>query len=79
MRPLPPLSATDDGFISAMARWENEGGALRAAPGRLPAHTQHDQFEHEIAQAAHMAGLDDEGAYRPFHSFPWAIRLGIVE
>jgi hypothetical protein len=49
------------------------------APDGLSLHMQRDLLEREIFQALLTRDLDDEGAFRPFHSFPWAIRTTIVE
>ncbi|MDZ5454544.1 hypothetical protein [Labrys sp. ZIDIC5] len=72
-------SPFDDGFDKAIANWENEGGAMRVAPDGLSLHMQRDLLEREIFQALLTRDLDDEGAFRPFYSFPWAIRTTIVE
>ncbi|QEN84861.1 hypothetical protein FZC33_00825 [Labrys sp. KNU-23] len=79
MRQILLKSPLDDGFDKAIANWENEGGAMRVAPGRLSLQIQRDLLEREIFQAILTRGLDDEGAFRPFHSFPWAIRTTVVE
>ncbi|MGN8118723.1 hypothetical protein [Labrys sp. 22185] len=79
MRQVLFKSPFDDGSDKAIANWENEGGAMRVAPDRLSLQVQRDLLEQEIFQAILTRDLDDEGAFRPFHSFPWAIRTTVVE
>lgn len=69
----------DDVPAGAIARWDNEGGFIPDCLERLSLQMQRDLLELSVNRAAYMAGLDDEGALRPFHSFPWAIPSNIVE
>ena len=72
-------SPSDDGPLTAIARWENEGGAPFVPPAGLAVEIRRDLIEREKSQAAHTADLDAEGALRSFHSYPWAIPSTIVE
>ena len=67
-----------DGTANAIARWENEGGAL-SAPALPSSQAQTDLLESNDDQAAYMTGLDVEGALRPFHSYPWAVPSSVIE
>ena len=72
-------SLIDDGSARAIAGWENEGGATAPLPSELSTQMQQDLLELEISRAILTTGFDDEGAFRPFHSFPWAIPSTVVE
>lgn len=73
-----PSFSSVDGIANAVARWENEGGAV-SAPALHFSRTQTDVLERNDDQAAYMVGLDDEGALRPFHSYPWAAPSSVNE